>query len=309
MRAEADEADVVVAVPLTGQLSEVELTAARHIGVTRVAEMGVVRPDNELGGPTRRVQMLFDCQERFRHVAVAEIPRRMAATKHRAVVLLGVVYQACVLLGGEVLVTRAASIALCVVERPRAKLDERVHGVLLAGLGGAGRSSVTVGLTVLAEVLEARIPVPRPPRRFGIDAVEIRQHRLDRSVHAVEIETVKANPAVLAHGVVVLAQAADEITNDFVAPHPRGKALESLERLVRGRVIALVLEIAVDAVGVRPVALDADGGKVFLEDQPLRDRRTLGVELVRPVRRLANQDKTRVANELEERVIVAGAAA
>jgi hypothetical protein len=106
----------------------------------------------------------------------------------------------------------------------------------------------------------------------------------------------------------VVAEPRDEIADDFVPPHPRRESLEARERIVRGAIVALVLEIAIDTIGVRPIAFDADGSEVFLENQSLRDGDTLGVELVCPVGRFADQDKTRVSDELEERVVVMGAA-
>src|SRR5439155_515155 len=47
------------------------------------------------------------------------------------------------------------------------------HHLVLARLGDAERGGVAVHLRVLAEMIEARVPLPRAPRRLGIDAVEV----------------------------------------------------------------------------------------------------------------------------------------
>jgi hypothetical protein len=85
-------------------------------------------------------------------------------------------------------------------------------------------------------------------------------------------------------------QPGDDLDHLGIAPHPRREAAEVGQRLFRALVAARPADVEVDAVGVRPVALDGDGGEAVLGDQPLRDRGALGVELVRPVRCLARQD-------------------
>ena len=63
--------------------------------------------------------------------------------------------------------------------------------------------------------------------------------------------------------------------------------------------------VAIDAVGVGPVALDRDRGEAVLGDQALGDARALAVELVRSVAGLAEQHDARVADQREQRVVVA----
>ena len=76
---------------------------------------------------------------------------------------------------------------------------------------------------------------------------------------------------------------------------------EAAQRVDGLGVVAAAADVAVDTIGVGPVRLDGDGVKPFSTDQPLGDLGTLAVELVRAVRRLAQQDEARVADELEER--------
>ena len=95
----------------------------------------------------------------------------------------------------------------------------------------------------------------------------------------------------------MLAQPAYEVEHVGVAPHPLREPLEARERLAAAPVFAPPAHVAVDAVGVRPVGLDRHGRKAFLFDEPLRDLRALAVELVRAVRRLAEQHEPRVADE------------
>src|SRR4029079_12603318 len=70
-------------------------------------------------------------------------------------------------------------------------------------------------------------------------------------------------------------------------------------------VVALAADEAVDAIGVGPVGFDGDGVEAFLADQPPRDLRADRVELVRAVRRFADEHEARVADEIHERIEVA----
>src|SRR5262249_15580088 len=64
-----------------------------------------------------------------------------------------------------------------------------------------------------------------------------------------------------------------------------------------------LLDVAVDPVTVRPIALDGDEGKTLLADEP-PEARPPGVIVGRAVRRLAQQDVTGVADAFQERVEV-----
>ena len=66
--------------------------------------------------------------------------------------------------------------------------------------------------------------------------------------------------------------------------------------------------VAVDPVGVGPVGLDRHGGESTFVNEPTGDAGPLPVELVRPVRGLADQDEAPVADEIEQRVVVVSSA-
>src|SRR6185312_16513592 len=63
--------------------------------------------------------------------------------------------------------------------------------------------------------------------------------------------------------------------------------------------------VAIYAVTVGPVAFGRDEREAVVLDQALGDLHSPRVELGRPVRRLAEQDELRVADEVDQRVEVA----
>jgi len=95
-----------------------------------------------------------------------------------------------------------------------------------------------------------------------------------------------------------------EVPHDLVAPHPCRKPSKPRECRVGVRVIAESLQPAVHTVGVRPIALDAHGAEILLDDQASGEGGTLEVELVRPVRCLSDEDKAGVADHVHQRIKV-----
>ncbi len=95
----------VGAVALAHELADVPLAVVAHLGLAGVAEVRVVRPH---GDARRRAAVAAEVgvegEQRLDHVRVAQVPRRHPAAEHRAVVVLGVLHQPRVLLGGEALV-------------------------------------------------------------------------------------------------------------------------------------------------------------------------------------------------------------
>ena len=78
----------------------------------RVADMGVVLPyDNarRLSFPGKKINEML---ERVRHVPVAQVPRGFAPVEHRAIILFGVLYQACILFCKKEFVCRYPSVAV-----------------------------------------------------------------------------------------------------------------------------------------------------------------------------------------------------
>ena len=55
---------------------------------------------------------------------------------------------------------------------------------------------------------------------------------------------------------------------------------------------------------IGPVRFNREHGEIFLRDQSFRDLRALEIKFVRPMRSFAEQNNPRVADELEQRVII-----
>jgi hypothetical protein len=106
------------------QLPEIELAAFAHLGRARVAQVGIVGPYAGAGRPARMAHVREQRLERLHHVRVAHVPRIGPPAEHGAVIGLGIGHKPGVLLGEEVLVCGDAAIAIRVVERLAAELDE-----------------------------------------------------------------------------------------------------------------------------------------------------------------------------------------
>src|SRR5438105_14457046 len=74
-------------------------------------------------------------------------------------------------------------------------------------------------LRIFAKMIETSIALTGPARRGGIDFVEIIEHRFDRSMHAIEIESVKADKIVFIVR-IPLSQPFDKIHDNSITPHP-----------------------------------------------------------------------------------------
>ena len=235
---------------------------------------------------------------------IASVPGFHAATKHRTVIFFGVFHEPSVLLGEEEFVVGDAAVAARVRNGTLLQLDQLPEHFFLAGFGEAERCSIAVRLRVLAEMIEARVAVARPPGCVRVDLVQISQHGLHRGMQAVEIEAVESGLHRGRHSLVVFAQPTHEIEDVGIAPHPRRKALETGECFLAVGIIRRTLDVAVHPVCVRPVGLDGNGREAFLLDQALGDLRALLVELVRSVRRLAEQDEARVPDQCQQRIVI-----
>src|SRR5207248_4100263 len=132
---------------LADEPADVELSRLSELSRARIADVGVVRPDDGLG---RRARCALEvpCQgfERLSHVCVAEVPALDAAAEDRAVVPLGVGDEPGILLGIEVGVDGDPAIAARELDRLVPELDELLDSLPLAGLGAADPCLVTVDL-------------------------------------------------------------------------------------------------------------------------------------------------------------------
>ena len=137
--------------------------------------------------------------------------------------------------------------------------------------------------------------------RFGIDFAQVTEHRFDRSVQTVKIEAVETAFAIFeCLLVVVLAQPADEIEDIGVAPHPLRKTLEPAQCFHAIVVIARAADKPIDAICVRPIRFHCHGIKAALRNQDLRNLSANPIELVCAVTRFADQNKTRVADQIDQ---------
>ena len=86
-----------------------------------------------------------------------------------------------------------------------------------------------------------------------------------------------------------------------VAPHPAREAGEVSKRTGRVAIVAGEPDPPVRAIRVRPVRLDGDDVEAFSNDERFGELRPRAIELVRSVRRLADEDDARVADYVDER--------
>ena len=291
--------------PLAHELAEVQLALGHHRRRAGVAEMRVVRPDDDLGLAIAGLEMGHQRFQRLGHVPVTEIPGRNTTAEHGAVIRLRVLRQPRILRRKEVLVLGHAPIAPGEIGGAPLQLDQLPHRFVLARLGEAERRGIAVDLGVVAEVIEAGVAGAGANRALGVDLVEVAEHGLDGRVQAVEVEAVESDPRRIAgEGIVVVAQPLHEVQHVGVAPHPAREALEVPKRRQGVGVVARPTHVAIDPVGIGPVRLDGHRGESPLRDEPPRDARPLAVELVGAVGRFADQDEPRVPDQLEQPVII-----
>jgi len=100
-------------------------------------------------------------------------------------------HEARVLFGREEVVERSPPVAIHVVQRSRSQFHELPHRGLLARFSHAGRHRVAVRLAVRVEVLETGVPVASPSRGVRIHSFEVLEYRLDRTEHAVQVQSVE----------------------------------------------------------------------------------------------------------------------
>ena len=141
----------------------------------------------------------------------------------------------------------------------------------------------------------------------GVHFLEVGDDSFHRGAQAVEVQAVEAHAALAAGASRSLcARSQPTKSSTSALRHIQvGNLLKAAQRLLGVGVIAGALHVAADAIGVGPVTLDRHGGEPELLDQPARDPRALAVELVGAVACLAEQHEARIADPLEQRVVVA----
>src|SRR5688500_18281623 len=155
-------------------------------------------------------------------------------------------------------------------------------------------------------MIEAGIPRPRTCGSLRIDILQIIQHGLHRCVEAVQVKSEKADLWRFRRKIVIVSsQPPDEVQHIGVPPHPLWKSLETRQRLVCAPVGCVAANVAVDAVCVREVRLDSHGRKALFPYQSFGYLSPLPVKLMGSVRGFTQEHKTRIANEIDQSVIVA----
>jgi len=235
-------------------------------------------------------------------MGVAQIPRVQPAAEHPAVVGLGVDHHLCVLLREELRVERVGAVAREVIEFVGAQLQKLPHRTGVRGRPRAKRHRIAIGLR-LAHMVQRRVALARHGGFAWVHVLQIPDHRVGRPVEAVEVETINSHALPLRPGRIDFAQRGNEVAHLAIAPHPRGEALEVIER-GRGVVGPLALHETVDAPRVGPVAFDGDRVETVFGDEAQRDFRSHAVELGGAVGRLAEQDQIAAGRHFHKCIVV-----
>src|SRR5262249_39286761 len=123
---------------------------------------------------------------------------------------------------------------------------------------------------------------------FWIDDIEMREHNLDRSVEAVEIEPIKS-------GVwCVCAKPHEEVAHNRVAPHPLWKTKKAPKRVLGSTIgsgSSVTTNPTMNAMCVGPIGFDGNRIEALLDDELPRDSCALTIELVGSVRRHTKQNE------------------
>jgi hypothetical protein len=93
--------------------------------------------------------------QRLRHVRVAQVPRIWPSDEHRAIVLLGVQHETCVLLGKDVVIGRNVSVALRVLGGAALQIHQLRDDLAFARSAHVERRGVAIRLSRFAVIFEA----------------------------------------------------------------------------------------------------------------------------------------------------------
>jgi hypothetical protein len=223
---------------------------------------------------------------------VAQVPGFRTAVVHRAVIGFGIADQSGILGGIEI----TLAIVMAVIEAPLQQQAQHVeHGTFANGITGAQRHAAVIRWLPRPGT-QTTVSRSRHPGSFRVDAVQIVDDRANRTMQAVEIQAVKADPRSLGSCLIVLAQPFDECLDVGIAPHPGRK---SPERRFGVRRRAGMPHVAVDAGRIRPVGFHCDDPETVGFDQMAGDRSPRAIELGRAVAGFAEQDHARMRETIE----------
>jgi len=104
---------------------------------------------------------------------------------------------------------------------------------------------------------------------------------------------------------VVALEPLGKLGNLLVGPHPARPAVERLEGVLN-ITVALTLDVPIELVARRPVALHGEELEALFDDQAAADLGPPGVVVRRPVRRLPQEDEAGIPDPFDQGVEVAG---
>ena len=120
-------------------------------------------------------------------------------------------------------------------------------------------------------------------------------------MQAVEIHSIESNRrAFRLDAFVKIAQPLDEFDDDRVAPHPRGEPAKPRKRFICVSVHCSAAHVTMYSRRIRPVCLNGQNREVLFGDQPSSDRSALRIKFVRAVSRFAQQNKSRITDQLQQ---------
>ena len=228
---------------------------------------------------------------------VAQIPRRGAAAKHRAIILLRVFDQPRVLLCKKEFVGGNFPVATEKFRRLISQLNQLLHHFVFTRFDRTHCCGVAVFLRIAAQMIEARITATRAFRRVRIHFLEVIENRVDRGMQAIQIHAEKSGWRFLWIDMLIkAAQPFHKFYCNGIAPHPRGEPPKSQQRFLCIAILVCAARIAIDAICVWPIGFYGNHREAFFRDQPFGDCRALEIKLVCPVRSFSEQNKSRVAD-------------
>src|SRR6185312_4321123 len=221
--------------------------------------------------------------QRFRHVAIPQIPCTHASPEHRAVIFLGISHEACVLFSGKEFVLRHVPVAMHVFVGAALQIDKLLNDFLLTGLRYAEPRGVSVGLFIFAKVIKAGVAFASPSCSSRVHLFQIAHDLAARSVQTVEIESVETCVICSTLPFVVLAKPSDKFSDNAVPPHPGRESGKAAKSLLCCPFITSAANVSIHAVSIRPVSLGSNGLKTFFLNEPLCNLGTMPIKLMRPM--------------------------
>ncbi len=276
------------------------LSGARHVGGARVADVGVVRPDNAAAVGTVMVEQ---ARHRALEVLGARVPGSGTGLRHPAQVALAVLDDFGVLVrfeqdaalfgvGGPI-----AGRQLCGDARDL-RLRRMPGSVDVAGVGEVVTLKNPQGLVATLDFLGGGFRQMGPGER---------QHGIQGVPQAVDIDAVDVHPVFRRSFPIQFPKPFPQGRHFRVGPHPQRPALDLQQGFAgRGGRVRVMADVAVERDQRRPVAFHGDEGEAPFLDQAARQSVAPGVKLPGAVGRFAEQHPPSVADGFEQGSQVVG---